>query len=86
MKFEFNQGIPKGCFEWLWENVGEGNRVEFTIINVNDFDVSKPDWFYERVKHEIPSTDPTRDSNARYIPTIYIENEKKAVLFALRWT
>ena len=78
MRFEFNQGVPIGCSEWLIENVGPGN---ITIYG------DKPEfaWFFERIHEEIPSTNPSMDSNARYVPTITVKDEKMAMLFALRW-
>lgn len=82
MKFEFNQGVPEGCIEWLWENVGPGNFVPGKHKNTSFNSYS---WLYKRVTHEIRSGDPKHDSNERHIPTIFIEDEKKAMLFALRW-
>jgi hypothetical protein len=81
MRFEFNQGIPEGCKKWLNENVGKGyNAHELASLDSDD------SWFYERIEQEIPSTDPSMDSNVRYVPTITIKDEKKAILFALRWS
>ena len=82
MKFEFNQGVPDKCIEWLWDNVGPGNLVP---CKYKDVSFAHYSWFYKRVTHEIRSNDPKHDSNERYVPTIFIEDEKKAVLFALRW-
>ena len=88
MRFILSQGMPEGCRQWLQENVGPGN------VNVNGFRsaekywyIDKPEftWFFERIEEEIPSTIPSMDSNARYVPTITIKDEKKAMLFALRW-
>lgn len=86
MKFEFNQGVPDTCVQWLWDNVGEGNVIHSPIESSirherRDSDV----WYYERMMYEIPSNDPSKDSGTRYVPTIFIEDEKKAMLFALRW-
>jgi hypothetical protein len=80
MRFEFNKGIPKGCIKWLNENVGKGYNAHG--ITSSDHDDS---WFLERVEQEIKSSDPSLDSNFRYVPTITIKDEKKAMLFALRW-
>ena len=80
MRFEFNQGIPEGCKKWLNENVGKGfNAHELASLDCDD------SWFYQRIEQEIKSFDPSLDSNVRYIPTITIKDEKKAILFALRW-
>ena len=82
MRFEFNQGVPPDCIEWLWNNVGPGNiepRGDF-------FDTCWGDaWFYERVEKKVTSADPSMDSNVWYVPVITVKDEKKAMLFALRW-
>lgn len=86
MRFEFNQGVPKGCIEWLCENVGIGNIEKSGNRTVKwKEDVPEYDWFYERIEVPIPSTDPSRDSNARYVPSIIVKDEKHAIMFALRW-
>lgn len=82
MKFEFNQGVPDECIEWLWDNVGPGNLVPGKY---KDASLDHYSWFYKRVTHEIPCHDPKHDPYSRYVPTIFIEDEKKAILFALRW-
>jgi hypothetical protein len=79
MRVEFHQGVPEGCTEWLNTHVGRGN-----ITNIEDS--GDYAWFYERVEQEIPSTDPSMDSNVRYIPTIKVKDPKLAMLFALRWS
>ena len=79
MKVEFNQGVPPECIEWLYENVGRGNM---NVVNDGD----KPAWLYERVEQEIPSTDPSMDSNIKYVPTITVKDPKLAMLFVLRWS
>ena len=78
MRVEFNQGVPPECIEWLYENVGRGN------MNIID-DGDDHAWFFERVEIEIKSTDPTHDSNVKYVPTITVKDPKLATLFALRW-
>lgn len=83
MKFEFNQGVPRECTVWLWENVGSGNISRTGHIRRNR--IVDDNWFYERIVHEIPSKNPAHDSGTRYVPTIFIENEKHAIMFALRW-
>lgn len=86
MKFEFNQGVPKDCIKWLWENVGPGNVIHTPVgSNIRRDRIPNDDWYYERTEYEIPSKNPNLDSGTRYVPTIFIENEKKAMLFALRW-
>jgi len=79
MRVEFHQGVPEGCTEWLNKHVGKGNITGF----VDDDDYA---WFYERVEQEIPSTDPSMDSNVRYVPTITVKDPKLATWFALRWS
>ena len=78
MRVEFNQGVTPECIEWLYENVGRGNM---NVVN-NGADYA---WFYERVEQEIPSTDPSMDSNIKYVPTITVKDPKLATWFALRW-
>lgn len=86
MKFEFNQGVPDGCINWLWKNVGPGNVKRSTIeSSIRHKRLDGDDWYYERVQYEIPITNPEQDSNTRHVPTIFIENEQKALLFALKW-
>ena len=82
MRFEFNQGIPKGCTAWLRENVGNGNRAEIPFSVITDEDCPEFDWFYERVF--IPDPNSFR-GEGKSVPTITVKDEKKAILFALRW-
>ena len=79
MTLEFRQGVPEGCTAWLNKNVGRGNITSI-------YDSAEYDWFYERVEQEIPSTDPSMDSNVRYVPTITVKDPKLAMLFVLRWS
>lgn len=81
MRVEFNQGVPSGCIEWLWNNVGPGN-IPARGEPIDDYGDS---WTYERVEIEIKSTHPEHDSNVKYVPTITVKDEKLAVLFILRW-
>ena len=81
MRVEFNQGVPEGCVEWLYEHVGRGNMTD-----IND----SPDyaWFYRRERvypkgHE--AFDP-RDLGPKYVPTITVKDPKLATWFALRWS
>lgn len=87
MKVEFNQGVPEGCVEWLWANVGPGNlrRKLSTAMPWRPREETDA-WFYERVEIEIPSNDPAQDSNTRYVPTITVKDEKLAMMFMLRWS
>lgn len=87
MKFEFNQGVPQECIDWLWENVGQGNVQPKMVGPLRTFPTCDNDaWYYERMVYEVHSDDPRHESGARYVPTIFIEDEKKAILFALRWS
>ena len=75
MRLEFRQGVPKGCIEWLWENVGRGNITG--IANSANYA-----WFYERV--QIPS--PIGYTDPWFVPTITVKDPKLATLFVLRWS
>lgn len=79
MRVEFHQGVPEGCTEWLNKHVGRGNMTD-----IND----SPDyaWFYRRVEQEIPSTDPSMDSDIKYAPTITVKDPELAMMFVLRWS
>ena len=89
MKVEFRQGVPEGCIEWLWNNVGSGNvehRHNPGIVKIVDIiDNWGDDWLYERVEVEIKSTNDNEDSNIKYVPTITVKDPKLAMLFVLRW-
>lgn len=86
MRVEFNQGVPQGCIQWLWKNVGPGN-IEHRGDCGKAFAACWGDaWFYERIEQVIPSTDPSMDSNVRCIPTITVKDPKLAMLFVLRWS
>ena len=37
MKVEFNQGVPPGCIEWLYENVGRGNHYGYGVEDSADY-------------------------------------------------
>lgn len=84
MRIEFNQGVPTGCIEWLWKNIGQGNiypgglRHAFASCEADQ-------WKYERITKLIKSDDPKYFSSESHVPTITVYDEKKAVLFALRW-
>ena len=90
MKIEFNQGVPKGCIEWLWANVGQGNvypgrsgmgTVMGKIVAPCDFDA----WIYERVFIENPGPLRGIRGEGRSVPTITIKDPELGTLFALRW-
>lgn len=86
MRVEFNQGVPQECVDWLWENVGPGNIYPNVTGPLRTFPTAESDaWVYERMEVEIKSTDPSQDSNVRYVPTITVKDEKLAMLFMLRW-
>lgn len=89
MKVEFNQGVPDECIKWLWDNVGEGNVIHSPIEpNIRRKRLIDDDWYYERVKVYPKPQDPfdPQDINGRYVPTITVYDEKKAVLFVLKWS
>jgi hypothetical protein len=86
MKFEFDIGVPSDCIEWLWQNVGTGNIKHSPIeSNIRRERQEDDDWYYRRMQYEVPNINPKLASETRYVPTIFIEDEKKAILFALRW-
>ena len=89
MRVEFNQGVPDGCIEWLWANVGEG-IVRFSTIESNILREPKNTdaWFYERIKVYPKPTDMfhPRDFNGKYVPTITVKDPKLASWFMLRWS
>jgi len=81
MRVEFHQGVPEGCIEWLYNNVGRGN-----MTSLHDSDEYA--WFYRRERvypqpHEV--FDP-HDMAPRYVPTITVKDPKLAILFMLRWS
>ena len=88
MIVEFNQGVPDGCAQWLRENVGLGNIEEDSNgkrTRQGMIDIPEYAWFYERKEVEIKSTDPSQDSNVRYVPTITVKDERMAMWFVLKW-
>jgi hypothetical protein len=76
VRVEFNQGVPEGCVEWLYEHVGRGNMTGL----VDNYDYA---WFYERVWIESLGPD---SGEGRSVPTITVKDPKLATWFALRWT
>ncbi len=88
MRFEFNQGVPDGCAQWLHENVGLGNIEEDSDgkrTRQGMIDIPAYAWFYKREEVEIKSTDNNKDSNIKYVPTITVKDERMAMWFALVW-
>jgi hypothetical protein len=87
VRVEFNQGVPSGCIEWLWENVGPGN-VDPDKPNINKDKKETDAWFYERIKVYPKPNDMfhPRDFNGKYVPTITIKDPKLASWFMLRWS
>jgi len=86
MRVEFNQGVPKECIKWLWDNIGSGNVIHSPVeSNIRRERQLNDVWYYERVQCKV-LTGPSRlDSGTRYVPTIFIEDEKKAMMFVLKW-
>jgi hypothetical protein len=83
-RVEFNQGVPKGCVEWLWENVGCGN-ISYTHFDTKHRTPVEPhdEWFYERISK---ISEPQGLSSEIYcVPTITVKDPMKATLFVLRW-
>ena len=86
MRVEFHQGVPDGCIEWLWNNVGPGNQGNLEPCgDPGTDDWGDSTWLYERVEQEIPSTDSSIYRNFRYVPAITVKDPKLAMLFALKW-
>lgn len=87
MRVEFRHGIPDGCVEWLWANVGKGNLTRIdkksTISGWDHIGIDTPEfsWFYKRETTQ-DVVDPTI---LHYAPTITVKDEKDAIIFALRW-
>lgn len=80
MRVEFNQGVPPGCIEWLWNNVGPGNVEPRGDPGIEWGDA----WKYERIKMPHPPF-AFGDDPFKYVPTITVKDPKLAVIFALRW-
>jgi len=78
MKVEFRQGVPDGCVEWLYENVGRGN-----MTNIKDSAACA--WFYERITVPV-HPEAFGDDPFEYVPTITVKDPKLATWFALRWS
>jgi hypothetical protein len=81
MKVEFGQGVPEGCVEWLYENVGRGNMTD--LKDSHDYA-----WFYkhERVYPQPHEAFDPRDWGPKYVPTITVKDPKLAAWFILRWS
>jgi hypothetical protein len=83
MRVEFNQGVPQGCIEWLWKNVGPGN-IEPRGDCGKAFAACWGDaWLYERVFIPTPNS---AQNEGRNVPTITVKDPKLATLFVLRWS
>ena len=91
MRVEFRRGVPKGCIAWLWENVGRGNIHPGTTTSrgthpgkiIASCDADK--WKYERIA--VPQSPEAFDTDPfEYVPTITVYDEKKALIFALKWS
>ena len=80
MKVEFRQGVPRGCIEWLWNNVGPGNVEPRGDPGIDWGDA----WKYERVTKPI-NPQAFGDDPFEYVPTITVKDPKQAVIFALKW-
>jgi hypothetical protein len=87
MRVEFRQGVPRGCTQWLRENVGLGNIEEDSDGSRTQqwmIDIPEYAWFYERVKKV---GDPVgKSSEIYYVPTITVKDPKLASWFIMRWT
>ena len=75
MRVEFHQGVPEGCIEWLYKNVGRGNMTSI-------YDSPEYAWFYERVSKPVP----IGDAEPYHVPTITVKDPKLATWFVLRWS
>ncbi len=83
MRVKFNQGVPKACIDWLWQNVGSGNVIHSAEAHNTRREKQDSDiWFYERIFVE--PQDPR--SEGTYVPTITIKDPNLATMFALRWS
>jgi hypothetical protein len=85
MRVEFNQGVPEGCKQWLWDNVGPGN-ITLTRPGIIDAEDS-PEyaWFFERVKIPVHPY-AFGDDPFKYVPTITVKDPKLAAFFILKWS
>lgn len=80
MRVEFNQGVPTGCIDWLWKNVGPGNIYPGGLRHTYA-SCEADKWQYERVSISVPLGDP----EPHHVPTITVKDSKLAVMFVLRW-
>lgn len=87
MRVEFRQGVPQECIDWLWQNVGQGNVQPKMTGPLRTFAPCDIDaWKYERITILNEPDDPKYFSSESHVPTITVYDEKKAVMFALRWS
>ena len=88
MIVEFRLGVPPGCIDWLWDNIGSGNVSPKTDDGNRHVDLVTHDWHawkYERIA--VPKTPEVfGDGPFSYVPTIEVRDDKDALLFALRWS
>ena len=82
MRVEFNQGVPSGCIEWLWKNVGPGNIYPGGLRHTYA-SCEADKWKYERVFIPKPNSP---QNEGRNVPTITVKDSKLATWFVLRWT
>ena len=78
MRIEFNQGVPPGCIEWLWNNVGPGN-IEPRGDCGDDWGDA---WLYERISIPVPMNEL---GEYKCVPTITVNDPVMAMMFMLRW-
>lgn len=88
MRVEFNQGVPTGCIDWLWKNIGPGNLKPVPTVSIPGFMMDTQDsvefnWFYERVFIPKPNSP---QNEGRNVPTITVKDSKLATLFMLKWS
>jgi len=81
MRVEFPQGVPEGCIEWLYKNIGRGNMT--SIYDSDDYT-----WFYKRERMYPQGHEAFEGFNLapKYVPTITVKDPKLATWFALRWS
>lgn len=86
MKFEFRDGVPEECLDWLRANVGPGNILPGESPSPHwHIDKPKYAWFYKREsRRQIGPGNLVSDY--QYVPTIRVKDHKMAMLFSLRWS
>lgn len=81
MRVEFPQGIPSGCIEWLWNNVGPGNIEPRGDCGIDTWGDA---WEYERIAKPI-HPQAFGDDPFEYVPTITVKDPQMSTMFILRW-